>query len=269
MTQFYDTHAHLDYSDFQADFEQILLRAEQAGITRLISIGTDFDSSLRVLKLAEQHPQIYAVVGWHPCEAMLAPEDIRPMLRDMASHPKVVALGETGLDHHHLPSTKPGGNSNDDPAFKLKQKAMFQQHLEVAAERGLNCVIHQRNAFAETIEVLKPFASSVRGVFHCFVDDSQAMRQVVELNSIVSFTGIMTFKSAEVIRQTLRDTPPDRFMLETDSPFLAPLPFRGKRCEPAYVREIAARAAEIRGVSQEDLSFQTCRTAHGFFSKMH
>ena len=134
MATFYDTHAHLDYPDYAADLGAVLERAEAAGITRVISIGTDLESSARAVKLAEQFPAVFAVVGWHPTNTPEAPDDIRPALRELARHPKVVALGETGLDYHHLPSEKPECSEADDECYKRKQAEIFRQQMEVAAE---------------------------------------------------------------------------------------------------------------------------------------
>ncbi len=145
---------------------------------------------------------------------------------------------------------------------------LFDQHLAVAAELGLNCIVHQRSAFAETLARMQPFAGRVRGVFHCFVDDPAAMRSVLAIGSLVSFTGIVTFKNAQVVRETVAAVPGDQFMLETDSPYLAPVPYRGKRGEPAYVREISETVAQIRGCSLEELSHATCATAERFFSRL-
>jgi len=265
---FYDTHAHLDYPEFAADLDEVLARARAAGIVRIICIGTDLDSSARAIRLAERYPGVFAVAGWHPCEALRAPEDLRPALREMARHPKVVALGETGLDFHRLPGAREGGTPEDDRRYKERQADLFRQHLEVAAETGLNCVIHQRDALEETLALLAPFADRVRGVFHCFANDPDAMRRVLALGSRVSFTGILTFKNGGNVRETLAATAPGKFMLETDCPFLAPMPHRGKRCEPAHVREIARVAAQVKGCSLEELSEWTCAAAHEFFPKL-
>ena len=268
MPNFYDTHAHLDYPDFTGDFPQILERAAVAGITRLISIGTDLESSRRAIALAEAHECIYAVAGWHPNDAMDAPDDIRPALRKFAKHPKVVALGETGLDYYRLPSTK-GGTTTEDEPFKRKQAAIFLQHLEVAAETGLNCVIHQRgDCFADTLAILQPFANRVRGQFHCFAGTVAEMQRVLAMNSIVSFTGIATFKNGQNVRDVIAATPLGKFMLETDCPFLAPIPYRGKRCEPAYVKEISETVAQVKGCTLDELSRATCTTAHEFFQRL-
>jgi len=268
--EFYDTHAHLDYPDFANDFPDLLSRAHAAGISKMISIGTDLESSRCAIQLAEQHAPIYAVAGWHPNDALAAPDDLRPALRELARHPKVVAIGETGLDYFRLPSSKtPPGSPADDELVKQKQAVIFRQQLEVAAETGLNVVIHQRgDCFEDTLEIFEPFADKVRGVFHCFASDGATMQRVVALGSLVSFTGILTFKNGQNIRDTLAATPMGHFMLETDCPFLAPVPYRGKRCEPSYVREIAEVAAQVKVCSLEELSRATCETALQFFLKL-
>jgi TatD DNase family protein len=269
MPVFFDTHAHLDDPDFAADFAQVVERAHSAGIVKLISIGTDLESSARAIKLAEQNPGIYAVAGWHPSHALEAPLDIRPALRKLARHPKVIALGETGLDYHRLPSSQGQGTAADDRQYKERQADLFQQQLEVAAETGLNCVIHQRgDCFEDTVALLKPFADRVRGVFHCFAGDAAAMQRVLGLGSIVSFTGIVTFKNGQNVRDTVAATPLGRFMLETDCPYLAPMPYRGKRCEPSYVKEISKIVAQVKGCSLDELSAATCETAFNFFPKL-
>lgn len=268
MAIFYDTHAHLDYADFARELPEVVARAEAAGISKIISIGTNVESTRRAIALAERFPNVFAVAGWHPSEALEAPGDLRPVLREFAAHPKVVGLGETGLDYHRLPSGNPGGTAEEDARYKARQADLFRQHLEVAAETGLNCVIHQRDCFEDCLMQLEPFAKKVRGVFHCFANDAAAMQRIVDMGSLVSFTGILTFKNGQVIRDTLAATPADRFMLETDCPYLAPVPYRGKRCEPAYVKEISDVAASVRKCSLDELSRMTCETAHTFFRKM-
>ena len=265
---FFDTHAHLDDDVFAADLPQLLERASAAGITRINCIGTDLVSSARAIELAEKYSGVFAVVGWHPGQAMDAPEDVRDALRTLARHPRVVAVGETGLDYFRLPTAEQGATPESLAAIKRKQAVIFRQQLEVAAELGLNCVIHQREALEDTLAIMGEFAGSVRGVFHCFVNDPATVRRVVALGSLVSFTGIATFKNAATVRESIAAVPTGKFMLETDCPYLAPVPYRGKRCEPAYVREIAALVAQVRGCSLEALSVETCATAEEFFPKM-
>jgi len=282
LSIFYDTHAHLDYPEFAQELPTVIARAQAAGIAKIISIGTDLESSKRATKLAEQFPSVFAVVGWHPSNAMEAPDDFRPALRELALQPKVVALGETGLDYHRLPSaslkakvqtsqTPPATDARlqqEDERYKQKQAELFRQHLEVAAELRLNCVIHQRDSLEDTVAQLEPFADRVRVVFHCFANDAATMQRIVALGSLVSFTGILTFKNGQNIRDTLAATPLDQFMLETDCPYLAPVPYRGKRCEPAYVKEISHVAAQVKACSLEELSRATCATAEKFFQRL-
>jgi TatD DNase family protein len=265
---FYDTHAHLDYPDFQKDFADVLSRARSAGITRMISIGTNFESSRRAIALAEKQEEIFAVVGWHPSDALDAPDDVRPVLRELATHPKVVAIGETGLDYYRMPSAK-GGTAEDDANYKRKQAAIFQQQLEVATELKLNCVIHQRGeTLDDTLALMQPYVGKTRGVFHCFSSDVAALQRIRALGSLVSFTGIVTFKNGQNVRDAVAATPLGEFMLETDCPFLAPIPYRGKRCEPAYVKEIADTIGQVKNCSLQELSRATCDAAHAFFPKL-
>ena len=268
MSVFYDTHAHLDYPDFQPDFGEVLARARAAGITKMICIGTNFESSRRAIALADSHEEIFAVVGWHPSDALDAPADVRATLRELAAHPKVVAIGETGLDYYRMPSAK-GGTVEDDAFYKQKQAVLFQQQLEIAAELGLNCVIHQRGeTLDDTLALMQPFVGHTRGVFHCFSGTLDSLQRIRALGSIVSFTGIVTFKNGQNVRDAAAATPLGEFMLETDCPFLAPIPYRGKRCEPSHVKEIAETIAQVKGCSLEELSRATCEAAHRFFPKL-
>jgi TatD DNase family protein len=269
MTPFYDTHAHLDSPDFAGDLPATLARALEAGITKIISIGTDLESSRRAIGLAEQYPGLFAAVGWHPSAALEAPDDIRPQLRELARHPKVVALGETGLDYHRLPSTRQMGGETEDQRYKARQGILFRQHLEVAAETALNCVIHQRgDCFEDTLSQMIGFSGKTRGVFHCFAGDRDALARVLALGGLVSFTGIATFKNGQNVRDSIAAAPLGCFMLETDSPFLAPVPHRGRRCEPAFVKELAEVVRQVKGCSIGELSESTCAAANAFFPKL-
>jgi TatD DNase family protein len=269
MTPFYDTHAHLDFPDFRDDLPAVLERAAAAGITRIITIGTDLESSRRAVALAERHPELYAAVGWHPSHASAAPPDLRPALCELARHPKVVAIGETGLDYHRLPSASPGGSAAEDDRCKQDQARIFRQQLEVAAERDLNVVVHQRDSFEDTLAQMQAFVGRVRGVFHCFGGSATQMQRVLALGSLVSFTGVVTFKNADEVRATVAATPLDRLMLETDCPYLAPVPYRGKRCEPAHVREIAEAVARAQSCTLDELSRATSETARLFFPRLN
>jgi TatD DNase family protein len=274
-----DTHAHLDFPEFAGEVPAIVDRASAAGVTRILTIGTDLVSSRAALDFAEKFPGVFAVVGMHPNSAFEQKSEFLDELRLLAKNPKVVAIGETGLDYHYLPSRKQKpdvvetalgsstGNSIqleiEDEAVKAAQAAAFEQQLELAAELDKNVVIHQRDAWADTLEILA--RTSVRGVFHCFNSSLEQAQEVIRLGHMVSFTGLITFKNAAETRQVAAEIPLNRVMLETDCPFLAPVPYRGKRCEPAYVREIAQSLAQTRGLAMEELAAKTTQNACEFF----
>ena len=277
-----DTHAHLDYPDFSADLDDVIARAAQEGVTRIITIGTGLESSRRAVALAEKYPSIYAVVGVHPTNVLEEPGDFLPALRELARHPKVAAIGETGLDYHHLPSeisaqTSPAlsalqaGVSEDieasvmDGAYRDAQGEAFRMQLDLAVELGLNVVIHQRDAWDDTVGILKNYTGKVRGVFHCFGNLPEQAAEIITLGHLVSFTGIVTFKNAALVHETVAVIPADAFMVETDCPYLAPAPYRGQRCEPWHTKLVAEKVAELRGQSLEEIAVQTTLTAEKFF----
>jgi TatD DNase family protein len=265
--EFYDTHCHLTWKDFEGETDAIVARASSAGISKLVSIGTNLENSAQAIAIADKYENVFAAVGWHPGDAEEAPGNFCAELRNLAAHPKVVAIGEAGLDYFRLP-TKAGGSAAEDAAVKQRQMEIFEEQLNLAAELKLNCIIHTRESFADTIEVVRRYAGRVRTVFHCFVEDATAMRAVLDAGGLVSFTGICTFKNAQTVRDTIAATPLNKFMLETDSPFLAPVPYRGKRCEPAYVKEISEAVAAIKSCTLSELSQATCATARDFFRKL-
>ena len=276
-----DTHAHLDYPDFAADLDGVLARADEAGVTRIITIATGLESGQRALALAEKYAQVYAVVGIHPTNVLDESADFLPALRELARHPKVAAIGETGLDYHRLPSEALPGSpalaalQADEPsdaraavadgAYKAAQAEAFRAQLELAAELGLNVVIHQRDAWDDTIELLRPYTGKLRGVFHCFGNRPEQAAEILALGHLVSFTGIVTFKNAAMVRETVASLPADAYMVETDCPYLAPAPHRGKRCEPAHTRLVAEMIAQTRGCPLEEIAAATTRTAEKFF----
>jgi TatD DNase family protein len=255
-----DTHAHLDYSDYDPDRAEVIARATEAGVTEIISIGTRIDSSARAVELAENFPNIWATVGIHPCEVDEAPEDAVERLRALAQSSRVAAVGEIGLDYHRLPETPAEAEAN-----KERQANFFRQQLELTAELGLNAVIHQRDSWDDTLKILSDFTGKVRGVFHCFGGTIEQAREVIALGHLVSFTGIVTFKNARQVQAAARDVAFDQFMVETDCPYLAPAPDRGKRCEPAHTRRVAEQIAQLRGVRLEEIATRTTETARKFF----
>lgn len=266
MSGLIDTHAHINYPDFAGNLDQVLSDCKEFGVEKIVAIATDLASSEEVIQLSEKFDPVYAVVGWHPCDCLNAPEDIRKELRQMADQPKVVAIGETGLDYYRMPSQRDENkNESDDNLYKEKQAQLFQQQIEVAIDTGLNLVIHQRSAFDETMAYMNPVSEQVKGVFHCFVGTPEQQKSVEAIGSLVSFTGIVTFKNAQEVRDTVRATPIDKMMVETDCPFLAPVPFRGKKCYPHHVHHVAEAVAKEKGVSLDELAQITSHTAHGFF----
>jgi len=211
-----ETHAHLDYPDFANDLDDVLRRAADAGITRIITIGTSVESSQRAIDLAEKYPAVYAAIGVHPTYVEEAEEDVFTPLRELAKNPRVVAIGETGLDYHRLPSEKVAKETQvqvmsalrtetdeeieaqiRDGAYKSKQASLFQQQLDLAVELGLNAVIHQRDAWEDTLRIMQPYTGKLRGVFHCFGGSLDQANAVLALDHLVSFTGIVTFKTAQ------------------------------------------------------------------------
>ena len=279
-----ETHAHLDYPDFANDLEIVLRRAADAGVMRIITIGTSIESSRRAIDLAEKYPAVYAAIGVHPTYVEEVEEDVFTPLRELAKNPRVVAIGETGLDYHRLPSEKVAKEKQvqvmtalrtetdeeieaqiRDGAYKSKQASLFQQQLDLAVELGLNAVIHQRDAWEDTLKIMQPYTGKLRGVFHCFGGTLDQANEVLDLDHLVSFTGIVTFKNGAAVRDVAAQIPLWKLMVETDCPYLAPVPFRGKRCEPAYTRIVAEAIATAREIPLEEIAETTTETAEKFF----
>src|ERR1700745_445899 len=280
-----ETHAHLDYPDFAPDIDDVLRRATEARVTRILTIGTSIASSQRAIEIAERYSNVFAVIGVHPTYAGESRDDVITPLRELAKSPRVVAIGETGLDYHSLPSVATAKDkkvqvfanalqgeteeqidaSIEDGSYKSKQAALFEQQLDLAVELGLNVVIHQRDAWDDTLEMMQPYTDKLRGVFHCFGGSLEQANEVIDLDHLVSFTGIVTFKNGASVRQVAAQIPLWKFMVETDCPYLAPVPFRGQRCETAYTRLVAEAIATARGVPLEEIAEATTETADGFF----
>ncbi|HEX4638336.1 MAG TPA: TatD family hydrolase [Chthoniobacterales bacterium] len=280
-----ETHAHLDYPDFAPDFDDVLRRATEAGVTRIITIGTSIESSRRAVDLAEKYPNVFAVIGVHPTYAHEAEEDVVTPLRELAKNLRVVGIGEIGLDYHYLPSIEAKKRKDvqvfnalqsetevqieagiEDGAYKAKQAELFEELLDLAVELRLNVVIHQRDAWDDTLSILREYGREVSGVFHCFGGTLEQANEVLALGHLVSFTGIVTFKNGSQVREVAAKVPLDSFMVETDCPYLAPVPYRGKRCEPAYTRLVAEEIARARGISLEEIAQATTATAEEFFT---
>jgi TatD DNase family protein len=256
-----DSHAHLASKQLANDLPDVVARAKEAGVSRIICIGTTLEDARRVLEIADTYDGVHATVGVHPCDADTVKDaSFVEELRGLARHPKVVGVGEIGLDYYHPP---PGSFSLED--WKKHQAFVLHCQLELAAELGLNVVLHNRESFEDLAAQVLPWSGKLRGVFHCFTGTGEQALPLIEKGHLVSFTGIVTFKNGQVIQECARAVPDDGFMLETDCPYLAPMPHRGKRNEPAHVRLTAEFVAGLRGVSLEKLAEQTSTTARLFF----
>ena len=280
-----DTHAHLDFPEFDRQIDAVIARAREAGVHRIITIGIGRESCRKSIALAEKYDHVFAVVGLHPCNVLdPGAMEFLEELPALARHPKVVAIGETGMDYHHLPSRELAGRKEEsvftalqastaegmqaeiaDGAMKAAQAEAFKAQLDLAVELGRNVVIHQRAAWDDTLDILRPYTGKLRGVFHCFGGTPEAAEELVTMGHLVSFTGIVTFKNAALVQETVQAVAPDGYMVETDCPYLAPVPFRGKTCEPVHVRLIAEKIAALRGEALEKVAADTERTAEAFF----
>jgi TatD DNase family protein len=240
-----DSHSHIDGAEFDADRDEVLARARAAGVSQIVVVGTGDPHAgdlERAVNLAEKESDVWATIGVHPHDARLFDEAAERRLRELLKRPRVIALGEIGLDFHY------------DNSPRDAQQSAFRRQTEIAKEFDLPVVIHTREAEQETIEILRAaFGDSsnrekLNGVMHCFTGSRALARAALELGFMISFAGIVTFKKAEELRAVARNVPLERMLVETDAPYLAPVPFRGKRCEPAFVVETARFLAELRGI---------------------
>lgn len=257
-----DTHCHLNFKDFSTDLQAVLEHAKAAQIQNLITISCEMSEIETVSTIANAYSEVYASAGIHPHEAKkdleaYGNQKIYDTLKAYASLPKTVGLGETGLDYYYEHSPRE------------EQKALFTTHLEVALETGLPLIVHTRNAESDTIDILKPYRGRLRGVIHCFTGTQWLAEQALELGFYISISGIATFKKAEALQATIKTIPVERLLLETDAPFLAPIPYRGKRNESAYLVHTAQMVANLKGISLEDLSFYTLQNSYTLFNKMN
>ncbi|MGH9516389.1 MAG: TatD family hydrolase [Terriglobales bacterium] len=260
---FIDSHCHLDGPRFDSDREQVITRAREAGVAKVLAVGTgDGPGTLDcAVKLAEQYDSVYATVGIHPHEANLATDADFHQLEELARRPKVIAWGEIGLDYFY------------DHSPCDTQKAVFIQQMELARAAKLPIVIHCRpsdnsnDAWEDCLTLIEQHweASSLGGVLHCFTSTWPHAERALDMGFIISFAGNITFPKAQQIRDSALQVPLDRMFIETDSPFLAPVPFRGKRNEPAYVKEVARQIGELRGLSTDEVGAQTSQNFYRFF----
>ncbi len=255
--QLIDTHCHLNLAKFFDDINAVLDRAAEAGVTRMVAVGIDLKSSEQAIKLAENHPQVYASAGIHPNDCHKAPQQWELTILDMLDHPRVVAVGETGLDYYW----------KDSPP-ELQQR-FFRDHLDLALATGLPVIIHNREADEDVRDQVMEHGNT-KGVFHCWPAPWDIARPLLDKDYHISFTGTVTFKNNIEVQNVARQMPLDRLLLETDSPFLTPAPHRGKRPnEPYHLVHIAEKIATLRGLPVEEVGRQTTINAEQFFRLNH
>ncbi len=252
-----DSHAHIQGKEYAGEVAAVIERARQAGVEKIIAVGGagDMTSNTEAVALAESFPDIYATVGMHPHDAKdVGPEDLAE-LKELSAHPKVVAVGETGLDYYYSHSPHE------------VQRRVFAQFIHMARETELPLVVHERDAAKDAAELLRAEGeANLRGVIHCFTGDYQAACKYLDLGFYISFTGIITFKNADRLRAVVRQVPLDRMMVETDSPYLTPVPHRGKRNEPAHVRWVAETIAKVKEVDLETVARVTSENVRDLFA---
>ena len=252
-----DSHCHLQYKGVVEDQQGVLERARAAGVQGFLNISTKQSEWGDVIATAEREPDVWASVGIHPHEADAHADLGADALREASGHPKVIAIGETGLDYYY------------DKSDREVQKSLFRMHIGIARETGLPIIIHTRDAEDDTATILaeEMEEGTFPALIHCFTASAEFGRKVLELGLTISLSGIVTFKNAKALQEVAATLPSDRLLVETDSPFLAPVPHRGRPCEPAYVRSTAEFVAQLRGESIETLAQNTTRNFHALFSK--
>ncbi len=249
----FDTHAHFEDKQFDADRDALLMSLCDYGVEKIVNVGSDVHTSKQSLALAEKYDFVYATVGVHPSETENMTENDISTLKALASHPKVRAIGEIGLDYHYTDGSDP-----------KTQRKWFIRQLELADELGMPVVIHDRDSKGETLEILKERHIS-NGVFHCFSGSAEIAREIIKLGMMISFTGVLTFKNARRAVEACAEIPIERIMIETDCPYMAPEPHRGERNFSGYVGLVAQKLAEIKGMSLEEVTSITTRNAKSFY----
>lgn len=250
----FDTHAHINAEQFNEDIREVITRAQDQGVSRMVVVGFDRPTIKRAMELTEEYDFIYACVGWHPVDAIDMTDEDLEWIEKLAAHPKVVAIGEMGLDYHW------------DKSPKAIQQEVFRKQIKLAKKVKLPIVIHNRDATADIVEILKKEeAGEVGGIMHCFSGSVEVARECVDMNFLISLGGPVTFKNAKKPKEVAAEIPLDKLLIETDCPYLTPHPFRGKRNEPAYVKLVAEQIAEIKGLTFEDVAEATTENAKRVF----
>jgi TatD DNase family protein len=250
----FDTHAHINALQFEEDREEVIQRALDEGVENIVVVGFDNETITGAMELAEKYDFIYAAVGWHPVDAIDMTDDDLRRIEELASHPKVVAIGEMGLDYHW------------DKSPKDIQKEVFRKQIQLAKKVNLPIIIHNRDATNDVVTILKEEkAEEVGGIMHCYSGSLETAQQCLDMNFYISFGGPVTFKNAKQPKEVAKEVPLDRLLIETDCPYLSPHPLRGKRNEPAYVKFIAEQIAELKEISYTDLAHKTTANAKRLF----
>ncbi len=252
-----DSHAHIQGKEYAGEAEAVISRAHAAGIEKIIAVGGagDMSSNTEAIALAESFANVYATVGMHPHDAKDVGADEMEKLKALCTHPKVIAVGETGLDYYY------------DHSPRDVQRHVFAQFIHMASETGLPIVVHERDAAGDAAELLRgEGAGKLRGVIHCFTGNYDAACAYLDLGFYISFTGIITFKNADPLREVVRKVPLERMLIETDSPYLTPVPHRGKRNEPLYVRFVAETIAKVKELAVEEVARVTTENVKHLFS---
>ena len=250
----FDTHTHLNVEEFLGREEEELALAAEMGVTRMNIVGFDKPTIERAIELADKYDQLYATIGWHPTEAGTYTEDVENYLLEKLKHPKVVALGEIGLDYHWM------------TASKEVQEKVFRRQIQLSKELDLPFVVHTRDALEDTYEIIKSEGVGPRGgIMHSFSGSLDWAEKFVELGMTISFSGVVTFKKAIDIQEAAKELPLDRILVETDAPYLAPVPKRGRENKTAYTRYVVDFIADLRGMTTEELATATSNNAEGIF----
>jgi TatD DNase family protein len=251
----FDTHVHLNDKQFSDDLQDVIKRTKAAGVENVVVVGFDRPTISRAMELIEEYDFMYAAVGWHPVDAIDLTEDDLQWIEELSRHPKVVAIGEMGLDYHW------------DKSPKEIQKEVFRKQIRLAKKVKLPIIIHNREATADIMEILKEEnAAEVGGIMHCFSGSAETAKECINMNFYISLGGPVTFKNAKKPKEVAEQIPLDRLLIETDCPYLAPHPFRGKRNEPAYVELVAEQIAELKGLSKEEVAAATTANAKKLFN---
>lgn len=254
IVMFIDTHVHLNADQYEEDVEEVITRALDAGVTTMIVVGFDRKTINKAMELTKRHSFIYVVIGWHPVDAIDFTAEDLDWIESLAAHPKVVGIGETGLDYHW------------DKSPKDIQQEVFRKQIQLAKKVNLPIIIHNRDATADIVRILKEEkAGEVGGIMHCFSGSVETAKECIEMNFMISLGGPVTFKNAKTPKEVATEIPLEKLLIETDAPYLTPHPYRGKRNEPAYVVLVAQEIAALKRISVEEVAKVTTANARALF----